>query len=46
VLRQRLAGYVREIGPQLGLLVPEEREAKIELHSRTSAEGREVEVMP
>ena len=44
-LRQRLVTYVREVGPQLGLQAPVERESKIEVCSRVSS-GGEVEVMP
>lgn len=43
-LRQRLVAYVGEVGPQLGLQAPEERELKIETRSRVSCDGREVEV--
>jgi RNA polymerase sigma-70 factor (ECF subfamily) len=39
-LRRRLAGYVREVGDELGLQTPEEAE------KRTSSGGREVEVTP
>jgi RNA polymerase sigma-70 factor (ECF subfamily) len=45
-LRQRLEAYAREIGPQLGLLTSEEEESQVELRSRISADGREVEVTP
>lgn len=45
-LKQRLAPYVREMGAQLGLRAPEERELKTGCNSRATAEGREIEVMP
>ena len=45
-LRQRLVAYVREVGPQLGLQTPVERESKIEVNFRVCSDGREVEVMP
>jgi RNA polymerase sigma-70 factor (ECF subfamily) len=53
-LRQRLAGYVREVGPELGLLAPhEEQESKkgATQTSRGSSRersrgGREIEVTP
>ena len=40
-LRQRLTAYVREVGDELGLTVPEE-----ELRSQVTGGGRRVEVMP
>jgi RNA polymerase sigma-70 factor (ECF subfamily) len=43
-LKQRLLAYVREVGPQLGLQPPVERESKAEMRSLGSADGREVEV--
>jgi RNA polymerase sigma-70 factor (ECF subfamily) len=45
-LRQRLLNYVREVGPQLGLQVPEERETKMQSRPRFSGDGRGVEVTP
>jgi RNA polymerase sigma-70 factor (ECF subfamily) len=45
-LKRRLVPYVRQVGPQLGLQVPEERESKVESHPRVSSSGREVEVTP
>ncbi len=42
-LRRRLAGYVREVGPELGLIAPEERRDRTAEGSRG---GREVEVTP
>ncbi len=44
-LRQRLIGYVEEVGPQLGLQSPAERDSITEADSRVSSDGREVEVM-
>jgi RNA polymerase sigma-70 factor (ECF subfamily) len=41
-LRQRLAPYVREVGHELGLTAPEERNAR----SQVAGGGRRVEVMP
>jgi RNA polymerase sigma-70 factor (ECF subfamily) len=38
-LRKKLAGYVREVGPELGLIAPEERCDRV-------AGGREAEVTP
>jgi RNA polymerase sigma-70 factor, ECF subfamily len=43
-LRQRLSAYVREVGPQLGLAAPVEKEAKTEASARVSSGGMEVEV--
>jgi RNA polymerase sigma-70 factor (ECF subfamily) len=51
-LRKKLAGYVREVGPELGLLAPADVHSKAGQSgaSRNSQEGsrggREVEVMP
>jgi RNA polymerase sigma-70 factor (ECF subfamily) len=42
-LRKRLAGYVREVGPELGLLDPAERRDRT---AEGSGGGREVEVTP
>jgi len=42
-LRQRLAAYIREVGPELGLLLPEP-EPKFRLGSDVSCDGREIEV--
>jgi RNA polymerase sigma-70 factor, ECF subfamily len=42
-LRKRLAGYVRKVGPELGLMVPEECRDRTAEGSRG---GREVEVTP
>src|SRR6266849_6501494 len=44
-LRKRLVGYVEEVGPQLGLQSPAERDSITEADSRVSSDGREVEVM-
>jgi RNA polymerase sigma-70 factor (ECF subfamily) len=44
-LRQRLTGYVKEVGTELGLEAPEERPTKIKI-ARPRVSGREVEVMP
>lgn len=41
-LRQRLAPYVREVGSELGLTAPEERNSR----SQVAGAGRRVEVMP
>jgi RNA polymerase sigma-70 factor, ECF subfamily len=43
-LRGKLAGYVREVGPELGLLVPEDERKKGATAS--SRGGREIEVTP
>jgi RNA polymerase sigma-70 factor (ECF subfamily) len=51
-LRKKLAGYVREVGPELGLVVPadvhnNERQSGASQCSREGSRGgREVEVMP
>src|SRR6202795_4372144 len=47
-LRKRLTGYVREVGPELGLLVPvDERQNEASQSSREGSRGgREVEVTP
>jgi len=42
-LRQQLAGYVREVGNELGLTAPEESRG---LRSQVAGGGRRVEVMP
>ncbi len=42
-LRKRLAGYVREVGPELGLLDPAEQRDRM---AKGSGRGREVEVTP
>jgi RNA polymerase sigma-70 factor (ECF subfamily) len=44
-LKQRLAPFIREVGAQLGLQAPEEREKKVQRRSRASSDGRQVEVM-
>lgn len=44
-LKQRLVPFIREAGEQLGLQAPEEREKKAQRRSRTSSDGRQVEVM-
>src|SRR5882672_3278184 len=41
-LKRRLAGYVREVGPELGLLSPEEEELKSICESPIAGEGLEV----
>src|SRR5499427_6494112 len=41
-LRQRLTSYVREVGTELGLTAPEERNSR----SQVTGGGRRVEVMP
>jgi RNA polymerase sigma-70 factor (ECF subfamily) len=46
-LRQRLSGYVREVGAELGLEAPAEEAAKSGARARVSCRGsREAEVMP
>jgi RNA polymerase sigma-70 factor, ECF subfamily len=45
-LRQRLSAYVKEVGPQLGLAAPVEKETKTEASARFSSRGMEVEVAP
>ena len=47
-LRKKLAGYVRDVGPELGLLVPvDERQNETSQSSREGSRGgREVEVTP
>jgi RNA polymerase sigma-70 factor (ECF subfamily) len=51
-LRKKLAGYVREVGPELGLLAPadvhsEGRQSGVSRNSQEGSRGgREVEVMP
>jgi len=45
-LRQRLVEYVREVGPQLGLQAPEERETRMKARPRVPRDGREIEVTP
>jgi len=45
-LRQRLAEYVREVGPRLGLQAPDEEEPRIRGKSRLSRDSREIEVTP
>jgi RNA polymerase sigma-70 factor (ECF subfamily) len=45
-LKRRLVAYVREVGPELGLTPPPERESEVKVRSRVSSNGREVEVMP
>jgi RNA polymerase sigma-70 factor, ECF subfamily len=45
-LRQRLTPYIREVGDELGLNAPEEREAESErLQSRVTGGGRRAEVL-
>jgi RNA polymerase sigma-70 factor, ECF subfamily len=44
-LKQRLAPYVREVGGELGLTAPEEKD-ETSLRSRVAGGGRRVEVMP
>jgi RNA polymerase sigma-70 factor (ECF subfamily) len=44
-LKQRLAPYVREVGLELGLTAPEEKEC-VSLRSPVAGGGRRVEVMP
>jgi len=43
-LRQRLAEYVREIGPQLGLQPPEEQQESLSGSQMSRGYGRSVEV--
>lgn len=43
-LRQRLTGYVKEVGSELGLEAPEEKPTKTRI-ARSRVSGREVEVM-
>ena len=47
-LRKKLTGYVREVGPELGLLVPDDRpdNERKKSASESSRGGREVEVTP
>jgi RNA polymerase sigma-70 factor, ECF subfamily len=45
-LRQRLVEYIREVGPQLGLQVPEERQTRIKARVRVPRDAREIEVTP
>jgi RNA polymerase sigma-70 factor, ECF subfamily len=47
-LRQRLAGYVREVGPELGLLSPDEERKKgtAPISRERSRGAREIEVTP
>jgi len=45
-LRQRLVEYIREVGPQLGLQAPEEREIRMKARPRVPRDGREIEVTP
>jgi RNA polymerase sigma-70 factor, ECF subfamily len=45
-LRQRLAGYVREVGAELGLEAPEEQMTATRAHSPRGSGGVGVEVMP
>jgi len=45
-LKQRLLAYVREVGGELGLQAPEERESKMKSRSHVPSDGREVEVTP
>ena len=42
-LKQRLKSFVREVGPELGLVIPQE-EFKLPAHSAISCEGGELEV--
>ncbi len=44
-LRQRLTGYVKEVGAELGLEAPEERPIKMKMARSRVADGRGVEVM-
>jgi RNA polymerase sigma-70 factor, ECF subfamily len=45
-LRQRLVEYIRQVGPQLGLQAPEEREVRMKARPRVPRDGREIEVTP
>ena len=45
-LRQRLAGYVKECGRELGLEVEEEASVRVVTRSRAGSSGTGVEVMP
>jgi RNA polymerase sigma-70 factor (ECF subfamily) len=45
-LRKRLVEYIREVGPQLGLQAPEERENRIKARVRIPRDAREIEVTP
>ncbi|HEY1262424.1 MAG TPA: sigma-70 family RNA polymerase sigma factor [Terriglobales bacterium] len=45
-LRQRLAGYVKEVGPELGLEGPAERVTGRKARSLTGSGGEGLEVMP
>jgi hypothetical protein len=41
-----LLAYVREVGGELGLEAPEERQSKMKSCSHVPSDGREVEVTP
>ncbi len=45
-VRQRLTGYVMEVGAELGLEAPAERPSKRKVPRSRVATGREIEVMP
>ncbi len=45
-LKKRLAPYVREVGGELGLTVPEEQEEAATMRPQVAGGGRRVEVMP
>ena len=45
-LRQRLVEYIREVGPQLGLQAPEERQTRMKARVRVPRDTREIEVTP
>jgi len=46
MLKKRLAPYVREVGEEMGLTVPEEEEDAGERRRQVAGGGRRVEVMP
>ncbi len=46
ILKKRLAPYVREVGEEMGLTVPEEEEDAGERRRQVAGGGRRVEVMP
>ncbi len=45
-LRQRLTGYAKEVGAELGLEAPQERPMKMKIARSRAADGRGIEVMP
>ncbi len=45
-LKQHLLAYVREVGAELGLEAPEERQSRMKSRAHVPSDGREVEVTP